>query len=298
MFHRLSLKGIIEGIVFIVLLQSIIYFYHIVPKPALRPAIHISGGKVRFEPCSVPCFWPDQSGGIISNWHIDELDINIVMSMESEAYYPELKLQKTPLTWYATTRMTSDVPIPYFSWAEYSIQTAPLPYDKTVKAALFMARNCNSRSGREDLVQKLMEYMPVHSVSTCLNNKRVNTNDKHALMRKYALYLAFENSRVDDYITEKLWGAYAAGSIPVYLGAPNIQRFVPSPDSFVDVGAYSTPRSLAAHLNAILSHKNIYDGYHAWRKRPLDQSFKSMYNFTHIHSRCRVCEKAAATLGQ
>eukprot|EP00960_Hanusia_phi_P059267 764116-Hanusia_phi.AAC.5 len=49
-----------------------------------------------------------------------------------------------------------------------------------------------------------------------------------------------ENSFVDDYVTEKFYQALIAGSVPVYLGAPNIHEFAPSPNSFIDMRRCST----------------------------------------------------------
>lgn len=134
--------------------------------------------------------------------------------------------------------------------------------------------------------------MPVASASKCLHNAAWDRDDKTAMMRSYGLYLAFENSIVSDYITEKLWGAYSAGTIPVYYGAPNIREHIP-PASAVIVSDFSNVKALAAHMTAILTNKTLFDLYHQWRKRPLPNFFSSRYNFTHTHSECRLCQKAA-----
>ena len=36
--------------------------------------------------------------------------------------------------------------------------------------------------------------------------------------------LAFENSVCNDYVTEKIYDVFAAGVVPIYLGAPNIDE--------------------------------------------------------------------------
>jgi hypothetical protein len=50
-----------------------------------------------------------------------------------------------------------------------------------------------------------------------------------------------ENSISADYVTEKLFEAFAGGCVPVYLGAPNIEAFLPDPDAIVDMRCGSTP---------------------------------------------------------
>lgn len=255
-------------------------------------AVSISGGGVKV-PCTVPCYWPrTPSRGAVYNVSIDGAGIVVTMSMESESYYPELSLRhRTPNHWVASTRFDSDVPMPYFSFAEYNIQRRPLGFHSTIKAALFVARNCNSKSNREALVRNLMKHMPVVSPSSCMNNARWDKGDKALLMRTHALYLAFENSIVPDYITEKLWGAYAAGTIPVYYGAPNIREHIP-PGSAVIASDFPDARALARHLLSILSSRSLYRRYHSWRYRPLPGSFTTKYNLTRTHSACRLCQQA------
>jgi Glycosyltransferase family 10 (fucosyltransferase) C-term len=50
--------------------------------------------------------------------------------------------------------------------------------------------------------------------------------------------LALENQQQDDYTTEKIWGALAAGTLPVYWGAPNIKDHVP-PHSIIVVDDFA-----------------------------------------------------------
>ena len=274
-------------------------------------AIHINGGKKRIA-CDVPCFWPS-SGGIIRTIKIDELDTTITMSMEGEQYYPSLKLsnrRKDHLI--ASTRFNSDIPMPYYHWpwtmymdetpsgddiwSKNFIQTPHIPFSKVKKAAVFIARNCGSQSNREDLVKSLIKLMPVDSVSSCLHNFDLHdTSKKGPMMQKYVMYFAFENQRIDDYITEKLWDTFRAGVLPVYFGAPNILEHVPE-HSIVHVDDFTSREELAKHLKNILSNETLYNSYHAWRYKPLPDWFVRKYNFTHVHSACRVCRWASAKL--
>jgi len=273
--------------------------------------IHINGGKKRIA-CDVPCFWSN-SGGIIKTIKIDELDTTITMSMEGEQYYPSLKLSnRRKKHLIASTRFDSDIPMPYYhwpwtlytdktpmgddTWSKNYIQTPHIPFLKVKKAAVFIARNCGSKSNREDLVTSLMKLMPVDSVSSCLHNFDLrDTSKKGPMMQKYAMYFAFENQRIDDYITEKLWDTFRAGVLPVYFGAPNIRDHVPE-HSIVNVDDFTSREELAKHLNDILNDEELYNSYHAWRYKPLPEWFIRKYNFTHVHSACRVCRWASAKL--
>lgn len=66
----------------------------------------------------------------------------------------------------------------------------------------------------------------------------------------YRIYLAFENSNCDEYITEKLWyNAYFKYAIPVVMGGSrrNYEELCP-PESFIHVDDFDSPQSLADYL--------------------------------------------------
>merc|ERR1740117_538797 len=135
---------------------------------------------------------------------------------------------------YATTSFQSEIPVPYFSWKEYKIQHHAVDFQKAIKGASFLANNCATTNKREKFVSELIDKteLRVDSLSSCVNNAEpppgADMKNKTAVMAQYLFHLAFENSNVDDYITEKLWGALESGSLPVYLGANNIKERVPA----------------------------------------------------------------------
>ena len=45
-------------------------------------------------------------------------------------------------------------------------------------------------------------------------------------MTDYKFTLALENSLLPHYMTEKIWEPLAAGSVPVYFGAPNARELL------------------------------------------------------------------------
>ena len=282
-------------------------------RQKLKP-IHISSGTRRVK-CDVPCYWPKNWGGVVNTLTIDELGVQLTMSIKGEQNHPSLELSaKSNTHIFATTRFDSEIPMPYYEWpwtmyltpkpkgpdiwSKNGIQTPHVPWESVSKAGVFIARNCNSKSGREKLVKELMNLLPVSSVSSCLNNVRLPSaqlSDKRKLMRLYAFYFAFENEITLDYITEKLWTTFGAGVLPVYFGAPNIKDHVPE-HSIVNVADYDTVADLANHLKEILENKDLYDSYHEWRYKPLPYFFVRKYNFTHVHSECRTCRWASAKL--
>ncbi|KAL3785321.1 hypothetical protein HJC23_008885 [Cyclotella cryptica] len=151
---------------------------------------------------------------------------------------------------------------------------------------------------REEVVQKLMQTeFRIDSLSSCLNNMEPNsvldTSDKGNVMRKYLFHLAFENQNTNDYITEKLWGTLSSGTLPVYLGAPNIKDHVPF-KGVIFVEDFPSVEALAKYLVKVSNDRKLYESYHSWREEPLPQSFLIKYNISHTHSKCRTCRWAHA----
>jgi hypothetical protein len=61
-----------------------------------------------------------------------------------------------------------------------------------------------------------------------LPNYRGLSVSKLATLRRYSHAVVFENQRQPGYITEKLLDCFAAGTVPIYWGAPDIKDNVPT----------------------------------------------------------------------
>ncbi len=62
---------------------------------------------------------------------------------------------------------------------------------------------------------------------------------KYEVLQNYEFCLCFENMAMDGYITEKLFDCLYAGTIPLYMGAPNILEYVPA-EVFIDCRKYKS----------------------------------------------------------
>lgn len=56
---------------------------------------------------------------------------------------------------------------------------------------------------------------------------------KYEVLSNYKFCLCFENMIMDGYVTEKIFDCFYAGTIPLYLGAPDVEKLIPV-DTFVD----------------------------------------------------------------
>jgi len=73
----------------------------------------------------------------------------------------------------------------------------------------------------------------------CLNggNRSLAVGEsKMGVFRRYRFCFAIENSIAHDYVSEKLWDAFAAGCVPIYYVRPfPLRQYVISIDSHNDV---------------------------------------------------------------
>ena len=100
-----------------------------------------------------------------------------------------------------------------------------------------------------------------------------------------------ENSIAVDYVTEKLYEPLACGSIPLYLGAPNVHEFAPDPDCFVDLRRFASPAELAQYVRRVMADPREFQRFHAWRDRPLPPEFAAT-----VHASGQSRERLAKAL--
>ena len=229
----------------------------------------------------------------------------VAWSMESDANYPALAdpgfMRHFDLT--MTYRRDSDIWVPYLESELLELGRAlprPLRDPNAHAPAVYIASNPFALSGRDDYVRELMQHVAVDAYGRCLRNRTWPTHDhgratKLETLAQYPFTLAFENSVADDYVTEKFFHPLLVGSVPVYLGAPNIAEFAPGRHCFVDVTEFSGPRELAAHLLELVANESAYHEYLAWRADGVRPEYRAMVEQVSQHPLARLARRLAAT---
>lgn len=84
------------------------------------------------------------------------------------------------------------------------------------------AKSCHPL--RRLFFERLCKYKRVDSGGRWLNNIGGAVKDKIAFCRDYKFNICFENSSHPGYVTEKIMHAYAAQTVPIYFGAPDVEK--------------------------------------------------------------------------
>jgi hypothetical protein len=228
----------------------------------------------------------------------------VALSAESESNYPQLAdpafMAQFDLT--ATYRQDADVVLGYCRPRDWlAFKPRPLPAQRESAPAVYIASSEVDRSGRTEYVRELMHHMPVDSYGRSLNNRSfaadTGTPTKLATIARYRFTLAFENSIAPDYVTEKFYDPLVVGSVPVYLGAPNVGEYAPGPGCHIDVRDFGDPAELARHLLELAGDEQRYARHLEWRDRPLDPRFIALAREQQTPAICRVCRVLRARRG-
>ncbi|CAM9525200.1 unnamed protein product [Choristocarpus tenellus] len=189
--------------------------------------------------------------------------------------------------------------------------------ERHVTPVVYLQSNClSTTNGRDDYVQELMKHVAVDSFGPCLNNAdademfpecRCNSENstkssliscqryhqKPCIIKRYKFTLAFENSIDDDYVTEKFYQPLSRGSIPVYLGAPNIAQFSPAQEgdspAHISVLDYPSPKDLAEYLKSVTADEEALLSFFRWHDAPASQRVDSLVR--PFLAGCTVCKE-------
>ena len=231
----------------------------------------------------------------------------VAWSMESENHYPQMADSEFMAAFdlRMTYRLNSDVPVTYLPLNFSTRIRCPLaggglPFASRSKviANAFISSSYD-RSGRGQLLRELMQLLPVDSYGGLYRNVPVSPDDDGILFKlntiaRYKFTFAFENACSPDYVTEKFFQPLLVGTVPVVLGAPNLDKIAPGDQCYINVRDFDSPSSLAAHLQEVASDGALYQRYQAWRHRPLRPAFLALEAGQRRSALLRLCDALLA----
>lgn len=90
-----------------------------------------------------------------------------------------------------------------------------------------------------------------------------------------------------------------AGTVPVVLGAPNIERFDPlyntdsTKKSYIHANQFK-PKDLAIHLKNLMNNRTAYEELLEWKSSGIGDEFRWFLNQRYSHEgACNMCKAVA-----
>ena len=108
-----------------------------------------------------------------------------------------------------------------------------------------------------DVFNKLNEYKPVASGGRWNNTVGGAVLDKMAFIKNYKFHLAFENMKVDDYVTEKIMESLAARTIPIYWGSRSVKKEF-GEGSYIDISDFDTLGRAIDYIKKVDNDDELY----------------------------------------
>ncbi|NXP08901.1 FUT6 fucosyltransferase, partial [Thinocorus orbignyianus] len=189
----------------------------------------------------------------------------IWFNLESPSHSPNLGAMDNLFNLTMSYRRDSDIFTPYGELQVLS-QPQPLSIPSKTKLVAWVVSNWRAGSHRVKYYQELKKHIAVDVYGQ--HHLPLPQDKLLPTVSQYSFYLAFENSRHEDYITEKLWrNALCSGTVPVVLGPPreNYERFLP-PESFIHVDDFASAGDLARFLRELSEDTERYQRYFQWRR--------------------------------
>lgn len=129
--------------------------------------------------------------------------------------------------------------------------------DKKTEFCDYIVSNANGDPIRTEVFKKLSEYKKVDSGGRYLNNIGEPVKDKLEFQKKHKFSIAFENGAMKGYTTEKIIHPFAAKSIPIYWGNPDIAKDF-NPKSFINYYDFNNLNDMIDYIIKVDNDDELY----------------------------------------
>jgi GR25 family glycosyltransferase involved in LPS biosynthesis len=121
--------------------------------------------------------------------------------------------------------------------------------------------------------------------------------ESECILHHYKFYLAIENSRDVDYVTEKLYQGLRAGAVPIYWGAPNVRMYLPHPSAALFFDDFPNVSALIDYVKRASADEVLYEQHMRWKAAPLSNDFMQRVVQRPVDGIfCQVCDAVARGL--
>lgn len=131
---------------------------------------------------------------------------------------------------------------------------------------LFVTANgCKDPARQYIKVAQLSRFLPIDTYGDCGLDCPLNDDECEDALARYQFALAFEDGYCRDYVTDRLWKAYARLQIPIVAGGANYANFA-IPNSYIDYDNFSSAEELAEFVYRVSVDRDLYNSYFRWTR--------------------------------
>lgn len=210
--------------------------------------------------------------------------------------YGDLRVFNGLFNWTVWYRKDSDIYFPYGRPVELTNEERDAAAEGFARRNIFKEKtngitgkisNCKDVARRYRLVEDLRKYLDIDMFGKCYN-KACGDPEVHDscdnITQTYKFYLALENSRCKDYVTEKYWWALHRDQIPIVnWDHTHVNKHVVVPNSYISIYDFPDLKSLGEYINSVSNNETLYNSYFEW---------KMNYKVVHTCMSCAICEAA------
>eukprot|EP01040_Poterioochromonas_malhamensis_P001006 gene1006-1067_t len=212
-------------------------------------------------------------------------NISLYSTQESTfRYREEFRVAQHNFDAYSSTHPQSNIQRVYESAILWEEGLLPLQnFSSLIKGGAYVASDCHKKDGanshRDLIASQLREFgVRIDGLGKCLHTKNIpegvslpktkdrNLQIKRQAINRYAFTLAFENSIEDGYVTEKVFDALMAGTVPIYLGdSAHLKTLLPNSKAVIFVDDFSSLQELSVYIKSLLHNETAYEIHREWR---------------------------------
>lgn len=130
-------------------------------------------------------------------------------------------------------------------------------FGKKTEFCSFVCSNGLASPEREEFLDKLNTYRQVSSGGRFRNNTGGPVKDKIEFLTSHKFDIAFENCSHPGYITEKIVQSFAACTVPIYWGAPDVVETF-NPKAFVNCNDFPSFDAVVERVKEIDNDDALY----------------------------------------
>jgi alpha(1,3/1,4) fucosyltransferase len=131
-------------------------------------------------------------------------------------------------------------------------------YSKRIEAMIELSKHCSvdlfGRGWNKWYSRNSMWIPYWRNRNALMSLYKGECNSKYEVLSHYNFSLCFENMEMRGYITEKIFDCFYAGTIPIYLGATDIENFI-SDECYIDYRKFNTNKDLFNFISTMSANK-------------------------------------------